>query len=293
MRGCLKVAGLAAGVCLAGAGIFGERVLLERQSAYNSIVVTEDGRGFRSMYFSGGRARQSVVKRGDPEHLEARYVQAFPVAFAFVPQPRSLLVVGLGGGVVPTFLQLHRPQLAIDVVELDPEVIAVARSHFGFRDGGRVRAFAEDGRRFIERATMRYDIVFLDAYGSDSVPYSLTTQEFLSGVRRALAPGGVVISNIWGREDNPLYDSMVRTYRAVFGDVRILDLDHSIGKLVIARVEDDGVARDEIVRRARALTAAMALRNDLGVIVERGLRGVESDGDAGSVLLDAAQPASR
>lgn len=286
-RCLLALAGAAASLLLAGSPGAADRVLLERESAYNAILVTEDEQGLRAMYFGGGRARQSVVKPGDPDHLEARYVQAFPVALAFMQQPRRMLAIGLGGGVVPMFMHRHRPGLHIDVVELDPEVIAVARSHFGFRDGGTLRAFAGDGRRFIERTKVRYDIVFLDAYGSESVPHALTTQEFLAGVRRTLTPRGVVIGNIWGRNDNPAYDSMVQTYRSVFGEVWILDLENALNKLVIARAKGDGVTREELVRRARELTGAMRLRNDLGGIVERGLRPPGADGEGSRVLTDA------
>ncbi len=293
MRGFLALAAWAAALCFAGAGMAGERVLLERQSAYNNLVVTEDGQGLRSMYFGSGRARQSVVKPGDPEHLEARYARAMPVAFSYVPQPGRMLIVGLGGGTVPTFLHLKRPRIRIDVVELDPDVIAVARSHFGFRDDATLQAHAGDGRRFIEQSTVRYDVILLDAFGTDSVPRSLTTQEFLRGVRRAMSPGGVVIGNVWGRNDNPMYDSMVRTYRAVFDEVWVLDLHDAVNKLVIACPSKSGLTREEAVRRARAVTAEFRLRTDLGDIVERGLRGVESDGDAGSVLMDAVQPLSR
>ncbi len=282
-----------AALCFAGAGMAGERVLLKKQSAYNSIVVTEDRQGLRSMYFGNARARQSVVKPGDPEHIEARYAQAVPVAFSYVPRPERMLIVGLGGGTVPSFLHLKRPKLKIDVVELDPDVIEVARSHFGFRDDDTLRAYAGDGRRFIEQAAVRYDVILLDAFGTDSVPRALTTQEFLRGVRRATSPSGVVIGNVWGRGDNPMYDSMVRTYREVFDEVWVLDLHDAVNKLVIACPSKTGLTREEAVRRARALTVEMRLRTDLGDIVQRGLRGVETDGDAGSVLMDAAQPPSR
>lgn len=284
---------LLAALCAGGAALAAERVIVERRSAYNDIVVTEDEHGMRSMYFGGGLARQSVMKPGDPDHLEARYAQAFPVAFAFVPQPRRLLMVGLGGGVVPMFLHRRLPQLGIDVVELDPEVIALARSHFGFRDHGQLRAHAGDGRKFIARTAIRYDIVFLDAFGADSVPAALTTREFLLEVRRALAPLGAVVSNVWGREANPLYDAMVKTYCDVFPEVHVLDLDGAVNKLVIAMAAGSGPSREELLRRAKALTTDMRLRHDLGAILERGLRPPGRDGGSSRALTDAEWPAGQ
>jgi spermidine synthase len=73
------------------------KVLYEKASPYNRIVVTEDERGLRVLSFGNG-VRQSVVKLGDPDHLELRYSRAMPAAVALVEEPRRVLIVGLGGG---------------------------------------------------------------------------------------------------------------------------------------------------------------------------------------------------
>jgi spermidine synthase len=274
----------------AATAIAGERLLLERQSPYNTIRVTEDAQGLRVMRFTPDGPRQSVVKPGDPDHLEAQYARAVPVAFAFTRTPRSMLVVGLGGGTVPTFLRRRLPELEIDVVELDPVVIEVAKSHFGFREDDRLHAHAGDGRRFIEQAAARYDVVLLDAFGTEDIPYALATREFLQHVRRIVAPGGVVIGNVWRREENRLYDSMVRTYLEVFDAVYILELPGALNRLVIACPWKPSLPRAEVIRRSRALTDELRLRQDLGAIVERGFRAPGADGASGRVLTDAAPP---
>jgi spermidine synthase len=131
--------------------VAGEKLLLERKSPYNTIVVTEDDRGMRILRFEQGGARQSVVKLGDPDHLELPYVRVIPVAFVFVEKPQNVLVVGLGGGTIPGFLRKRFPDMRIDAVEIDPGVVEVARSHFGFREDARMHAHVADGRHFIER----------------------------------------------------------------------------------------------------------------------------------------------
>lgn len=282
------VAGLAAVfVSLAAAQ---DRVVLERRSPYNTVTVTEDERGLRALYFGDGLARQTVIDPRDPDHLEARYARAVPFAFAVAPQAKHMLVVGLGGGVVPTFLHRRLPALAIDAVELDPVVVEVARSHFGFRDDALMKAYVGDGRAYVERTATRYDVVLLDAFGTDSVPYALATQEFLRAVRRIVAPGGVVVGNVWGRDRNALYDPMLATYRAVFDDVYVLDLEGAVNKLVIACPWKAGLTREEAARRARELAARLKLRDDLGGMVERGFRPPGRDGDGARVLADADAP---
>src|SRR5690606_27534949 len=153
--------------CAAGAD---ERIILEKQSPYNAIVVSETDDGLRILRFERFGARQSVVKLGDPGHLELPYARVMiPAAFLFVERPQAVLVIGLGGGTIPSFLRQRFPEMTIDIVEIDPGVVAVAKSHFEFREDDRMRAHVADGRRFVEQATQRYDLIFLDGFGTDSV----------------------------------------------------------------------------------------------------------------------------
>jgi len=281
---------LVTALALCGAAASGERLLLERKSPYNTILVTEDDRGMRILRFEKDGARQSVVKLGDPDHLELPYTRAIPVAFVFVEKPQNALVVGLGGGTIPGFLRKRFPDMRIDVVEIDPGVVEVAKSHFGFHEDERMHAYVADGRHFIERSGRLYDIIFLDAFGTDSVPYQLVTREFLVGVSRALTPRGVVIGNIWGRESNPLYDSMVRTYQAVYEEVSTVDVHGANNKIVVASPRKRSFSKAELVRRARQLTRQLQLRSDLGDIVEYGFRRVGAEGASGRILTDADGP---
>lgn len=268
----------------------GDKLLYQTRSAFNTLLVSEDDNGMRVLRFEPDGARQSVVRLGDPDHLEVAYAKAIPVALAYVPEPRSVLIVGLGGGTIPSFLRKRFPDLVIDVVEIDPAVVKVAKSHFGFREDRRLRAYAEDGRAFIERRAAAYDIIILDAFGAREVPYPLATVEFQRSVRRALRPRGVVIGNIWGRFENPLYAGMVKTYRSVYEELAILDLDGVANKLVIACPWTPLPAREEVIRRARELSKTLSLRAELGALVERGLRPAGDDDAGAQVLTDARPP---
>jgi len=279
--------------CLVAAGpaIGAEKLLLERRSPYNRILVSEDERGYRILRFEAGGALQSVVKPGDPDHLELAYVRAMPVAFVHVVEPRNVLVVGLGGGSIPSFVHKRFPRTKVDVVDIDPGVVAVARSHFGFVEDERMRAHVEDGRRFIERAVGRYDVIFLDGFGTDSVPRHLTTREFHQSVKRALTSEGVVVGNVWARESNRQYDSMVKTYRVVYDEVAVVEVEGTANRILVACPRRMALPPEEVVRRGRVLTQRLPLRTDLGEVLERGYRPIGRDGDAGQVLTDPPPPA--
>ncbi len=180
-----------------------QTVLYEKTSAYSTIVVTEEGNGLRVLRFGKGGVRQSVVKLGDPDHLALPYVQVALAGLALSEEPRRFLIVGLGGGTLPMFLRKHYPNATIDAVDIDPEVVDVAKKFFGFREDGLMKAHVSDGRQFIEKSRRPYDVIILDAFGSNSIPAHLTTQEFLRAVRRTVTPGGVVVCNLWGQFNNP------------------------------------------------------------------------------------------
>ncbi len=264
-----------------------ERLLERRRSEYNEILVTETDRGLRVLRFEPDGARQTVVKPGDPEHLELPYARVIPLGLALADDPQRVLVVGLGGGTIPSLFRKHLPELWIDAVEIDPEVVHVAKRYFGFREDAAMRAYVQDGRRFIEQRRNLYDVIFLDAFGTDSIPHSLTTREFLQSVRRALKPGGLVVGNVWNRSSNWLYDSMIVTYQDVFDSVYVVDIQDAGNKLVIGLTTQRRLDRQQVRLLAARFSKRLGLRYELGALVDYGFRLPGEDGIGGRVLKDS------
>ena len=286
--GPCRFAGLVTLAALLLPGCATQSVLYEKASRYSTIIVTEDQRGLRTLLFDRGDVRQSVVKPGDPDHLELPYARVALVGLAMCEEPRRILVVGLGGGTLPSFLRKHYPDAVIDAVEIDPEVVDVARKFFGFREDARMQAHVGDGRNFIENVRPPgYDIIFLDAFGTDSVPVHLTTEEFLQAVRRAVAPGGVVVGNLWRRSHNRLYDSMVRTYQEVFDELFILEVFGDVNNILLALPRKQRFSRSELALLARKVSAAGQFRFDMGDLVEAAFFHAEEKNQEGRVLRDS------
>lgn len=280
------VALLAAALCsvLAAAA---ETVLVERPAMFGTIVVTEGDDGLRTLRFSRHGPRQSVVKPGDPDHLVLQYTHTAFVGLALADAPRRLLVIGVGGGTLPMFLRKHYPEATIDAVDIDPQVIDVARGYLGLREDAALRAHAADGRAFIEAVREPYDVIFLDAFSSSEVPAHLTTREFLQAVRRALTPAGVVVGNVWDRFANRLYDAMLRTYQDVFDEVYVLGVPAAGNKIVLALPRPLRLGEGELVARARRHGAERQFRYDLGSAAGYSFSALREPLKDGSVLRDA------
>ncbi len=271
---------------LAGLACAAEKVLYEKASAYNNIIVTEDESGMRVLRFEMNGARQSIAKPGDPTYLGFAYTKVAFVGLALSDEPRRIMIVGLGGGTMPMFLRHYYPQATIDVVDIDPDVVKVATEYFGFREDASLHAHVGDGRKFVEAVREPYDVVFLDAFGTSNVPPHLTTVEFLRAVRRSVKPGGVVIGNIWGRPVNSLYDSMVRTYQEVFDELSILEVPGTTNKILLALPRKQALDRVQLSALARKTAAAKRFEFDLGNIEPDQFSNASRKSTSGRVLRD-------
>jgi spermidine synthase len=167
----------------------------------------------------------------------------------------GILVIGLGGGSLPRALAKSVPEASIDVVDIDPAVVRVARQYFQFVPGPRTEVFEEDGRVFVRRAIREgrsYDLIMLDAYDHEYIPEHLLTREFLLEVKRLLNAGGVVAANTFS--GSRLYDSESVTYRSVFGEFYNLK---SANRVIIVR---NGTLPAPASIRQNAFAWAPALR---------------------------------
>lgn len=262
-------------------------LLYEKASAYGTVVVTDEGDGLRALRFGRDGVRQSLVKPGDPEYLGLAYTPVALTGLALCSAPNRFLVIGLGGGTLPAFLRRHYPDAEIDAVDINPEVVFAAKTHLGFREDARMRIHITDGRRFIEAVRQPYDAIFLDAFGAEAVPAHLTTREFLSAVRRAVRPDGVVVGNIWSIAVNPPYASMVRTYRATFDELHVLRVAGTSNRILLALPRTQPLIRSELAGMASQLASAKKFRFNLGTLVERGLMPAGTQAYGGEVLTDA------
>jgi spermidine synthase len=123
---------------------------------------------------------------------------------------RHCLVIGLGGGLAPRLLEAHG--LKCESVEIDASVVRAARREFGFT--GRVHV--ADGRRFLARSDLTWDLIFLDVCTSDQLALHLFTVEALREARQRLTEGGILAIQFIG-DDGPWSASVMCTVEHVFG----------------------------------------------------------------------------
>ena len=231
-------------------------LLHAERSLYREVLVYENV-GERCMCFTRNCriGRQSCMNMQRPNHIVMNYPQMMLTSLYVQPSPSSILIVGLGGGTIPRTLRQLLPQARIDVVEIDPAVVRVAKEYFAFKPDERLRVFEVDGRVYVKRALRegtRYDLIMLDAFDHEYIPEHLLTREFLGEVRSLLAPQGVLTANTFS--SSRLYDHESVTYAAVFPEFFNLKRENRVIIASLAALPTAAVLRE----RSRTLDPQFA-----------------------------------
>ena len=228
--------------------------LHRERSIYRDILVEQEG-SQRCLIFNvhRGDRHQTCVDVDEPERLVFLYTRMSFAGLLLQPEPKHILVAGLGGGSIPLTLSDLFPDSVIDVVEIDQAVVNVAKRFFFFEETDNMQVTVADARNFIKRAGLagvQYDYIVLDAFTGDYIPEHLLTREFLREVQRILSPGGVLVANTFST--SRLYDHESVTYQYVFNEFYNFKLPDTGNRIIITRHETLP-PRAELRSRARDL----------------------------------------
>lgn len=167
-------------------------------------VYVRDRAGFREMVSQGHSGDELIWTRARvarPSESGWPYVELFHVAAGLARQRRRALFIGLGGGVAVRQFGRAYPGIALDVVESEPQVIALAREWYDIASIPGLTLHVGDGAEHVAHATpASIDIIVVDAY-TDAFVAEFANSGFYANVRRALAPGGAVALNVISRLD--------------------------------------------------------------------------------------------
>lgn len=205
------------------------RLIFEKDSVYHRIRIYEDAT-YRYLRFD--RSIQGGMVLRNPLISVLRYPDYIHLAWLFTPEIRRMLVVGLGAGSIPKRFVRDYPLVVIDSVELDPVVVEIAKQYFEVSEDRRHRITVLDGRQFIRRTESTYDLIVMDAYFAEGIPFHLVTREFLRQVKAHLTPGGIVVANIVGAvggTNSKLFRAIYKTYATEFPGLYPFPVDFQHG----------------------------------------------------------------
>jgi spermidine synthase len=203
-------------------------VLFERISVYHQIRVY-DYDGLRTLSFNGSWETTMSLTNPLAGHFE--YTEYFQMPWLWNHDIKRVLMVGLGGGSTPRAYQHYYTNVMVDVVEIDPVVVEVAKKYFHVEATNNLNIYTandgrDDGRYFLQHTTNIYDVILMDAYSTtrygSSLPRQLTTKEFFTLASQHLSTNGVFAYNVIGQLKGfraTLIGAMYRTMSEVFPHV--------------------------------------------------------------------------
>lgn len=252
-----------------------------------------------------------IIRTGEQVTLYNNGLQAYSypdpaaaeeaVHFACLQNPDAGKVLLVGGGVGGSLQEILKyPKTAVDYVELDPEIIRLSQE-FLPRDGQaaltdvRVHIFFEDGRRFLERAGQKYDLVILNLPEPATAQINrFYTQEFFREVKDKLDPGGIFSFRVPSAENyvspelREFLSTLYVTLKKVFAEAAVVPGDTNIflasDSSLTLKVPDLAQRIETLHLRTRFVTSEMlsARLNPIRVSrlkenIESGLGHINSD----------------
>jgi spermidine synthase len=201
----------------------------------------------------------------DPGRHVFAYTRYFHLPYLFAEDPDDIdrvLFVG-GGGFTGPKRFTEEYNVTVDVAEIDPTVVETARRYFGVEESPRLRIHTVDGRKFLRETNRTYDLVVLDAYRKDKVPFQLTTVEFMRLARDRLDEDGILFANLVSStrgSASAFYRAEYATMDRVFPQVYTFA---TRGGTAVQNVEV--IATKDSRRLSRATLEARNERRDVGV----------------------------
>ncbi|MFB6142476.1 MAG: spermidine synthase [Halorientalis sp.] len=250
----------------AGYAVSGE-VVYATQTPYQELRVVDSG-DVRTLYLGG--QRHSAMDLDDPTRHVFEYTRYFHLPLLFTDgdawdRPARadshagsvdrVLFVGGGGFTGPRRFLAEYENVTVDVVEIDPAVVRVAREYFRVPDSPRLNVHTMDGRRYLRTTNRTYDLVVLDAYRKDKVPFHLTTVEFMRLVRERLDEDGLLLVNLISARSGPaaqFYRAEYRTMDAAFEQVYSFPTnDANVVQNIelVATTSSERLTREELLAR--------------------------------------------
>ncbi len=221
-------------------------VICRRRDEYGEIVIADEGNK-RTLYFGKGII-QSTILTDRPDLLVEDYNEAMMSALIFNSEPRSVLLIGLGGSSLVHFLLKAVPDCAVDVVEIRQQVIDLSKEFFLLPAGNsKLRIFHAAGGDFIgnrSKDSGNYDLIIVDAFDEAGPAASLFERGFLSLCRRRLNKSGVFLINLWDAPGHN-FPGLHKSIQEAFGNNTLkLHLAESYRNAVVFGFENPAACRN-------------------------------------------------
>lgn len=199
---------------------FRRRRVRQHQDFLPEVEISEMD-GIRSLHL-GSDTIQSSMDIENPSQLVLQYSQVMMGFLLFQTPPTNLLQIGLGGGAFVRWIAKNLPNTMQTVVEINPQVITVARQLFCLpRENSHFKIIEADGAEYIRVFRHSLDTILVDGFDGEQIIDDLVQDVFFEDCHTALNPNGIFVTNWW--QDDKRYPTFITRLSSHFQG-RIIEL---------------------------------------------------------------------
>ena len=234
-----------------GKRLFGKRKIHRKVDDDVSVEVSEID-GIRSLHL-GSETVQSSMRLSDPVELVLSYTRAMMAFQLFLPRPRHVAMIGLGGGSLAKHVYHRMPCTRTTVIEQQPQVIAAARQYFHVPgDDERFSVELGEGSTWVAAHPRCCDVLMVDGYDGNAQVEELCSEGFYADARDALSDPGILVVNLWSSDIR--FDAYLQRIERVFEAVLCVPAEKRGNVAVLAFTRAPGRPRwDDLRAGARQL----------------------------------------
>ena len=190
------------------------------------VEKTEEGESIRLLLVNGARESATYIDKAHRNDLVFRYAVGFNDVFEINKNLKDCLLLGGAGFSYPKYFISRFPEKTLDVVEIDEVMVNVAFKYFyldelydeyDLYENERLKIYVMDGLKFLSTMLKSYDVIFNDAYISDSPAEGLMSYEAIRLIKERLNPGGIYVANMItamaGKSAYPLFSILANLSR--------------------------------------------------------------------------------
>jgi spermidine synthase len=197
----------------------------------DNIVEVTESNGIRSLHL-GTVTIQSSMKVKSPYELELAYTRGMMGFLLFSDNVKNVLTIGLGGGSVPKYIHQFCPEISQTIIEINPQIINIARSHFFVPNNDeKFNVTAGDGIAYLANNRASADVLMIDAFDAHGIPPDFCSQEFFDSCELSLKKDGIFAINLWGSDKN--FDIYLQRIEQSFEDKVLMLPTGKPGNIVV------------------------------------------------------------
>ena len=178
---------------------FNDKVLFELESDFHTIQVIENEIGRFLHYaetYQAGFINTDFYKGNLP------YINYFLIPSLMNEKLENILLIGLGSGrIVTQFEKVFENLKTIDVVDLEENIVDIAKNYFEFKPSEKFNFILQDGLTYLRNNKKKYDLIVVDVANNDGIDLRFLSEEYFASIKKSLKKDGIFVSNMCASPD--------------------------------------------------------------------------------------------